>query len=295
VWLALPLIAGPAASHALDDWAAAPRALAMSFLWLAWGAGLVALLAPRPTGLTVVRTVAPAFFVVAIAAAVADDASTLAALGAVVATGVAAVAVADPAVALASANGIAYGDERRHPLRTPPALYLAPLPLARGLAAAGPVTGPLLLAGGDIVAGLLALVVGIPAAVLAFRSLQVLARRWLVLVPAGLVVVDPLTLRDPVLIVRRQLRGVRARAATAPVATGAVDLRLGATVGTVSVDIDGILDVVRSGRRGRADETLRPAAMVVAVTARAALLAAVAARTGARQAAMPPPSSTSPS
>jgi hypothetical protein len=295
VWIALPLTAGPAASHALDHWGTAPRVLAIAFLWLAWGAGLVALLAPRPSGLTVVRVVAPAFVVLAIAAAVLDDASAVTAVGALAGCGAAAIAVADPAVALASANGVAYGNERRHPLRTPPALYLAPLPVARALAAAGPVTGPLLLAEGSIAWGLAALAVGFPLAVLAFRSLQVLARRWLVVVPAGLVLVDTMTLSDPVLVTRRQLRQLRARPGTAPTDPGAVDLRLGATLGTVEIVLDGPLDVVRAGLRSRPDETLRVSSIVVAVAARTALLAVVAARARAGQAAMPPPSSTSPS
>jgi hypothetical protein len=295
LWIVMPLAAGPAASHTLDHWAAAPRTVAIAFLWLAWGAGLVALLAPRPSGLTVVRVIAPAFFVLAVVAAVADDASTAAAFGAVVGTGAAAAAVADPAVALASANGIAYGDERRHPLRTPPALYLAPLPIARALAAAGPVVGPLLLADGDVVWGIVALVVGAPLAVLAWRSLQVLVRRWLVVVPAGLVVADPMTLSDPVLATRRQLRAVRGRPATAPLDAHAVDLRLGATLGTVEIVLDGALDIVRRGRRARPDDTLRPASIVVAVAARDQLLALLASRARASQAAMPPPSNATPS
>jgi hypothetical protein len=294
LWIVVPLTAGPAASHALGDWTAAPRVVAITFLWLAWGAGVVALLAPRPAGLTVVRIVAPAFFVLAVVAALTDDATTAAALGAVVGTGLAAAAVADPHVALASANGIAYGDERRHPLRTPPALYLAPLPVARALAAAGPVAGPVLLADGEVVWGVVALVIGLPVAVLAFRSLQVLVHRWLVVVPAGLVVADPMTLSDPVLVARRQLRGVRGRAGTAPPGPGSVDLRLGATLGTVEIVLDGTLDVVRRGRRHRPDDTLRPASIVVAVAARDQLLARAAARVRARQAAMPPPSSASP-
>jgi hypothetical protein len=268
--------------------------LAATFLWLAWGAGLVALLAPRPASLTVVRIVAPAFVVLAIVAAVADDAPSSAAIGAVAGTLIAAVLVADPAVALASANAIAYGDERRHPLRTPPALYLAPVPLARAFAAAGPVTGPLLLADGAVLGGVLAVAVGFPVAYLSVRSLLVLARRWLVLVPAGVVVVDQMTLADPVLVVRRQLRGVRPLDPTAPVAPGGEDLRLGATLGTVEVALDGSLDVVRAGRRGRAAETVQPTSLIVAVAARRELLADAARRRGA-QAAMPPPSTASPS
>ena len=290
VWLTLPLVAGAAASHAVEGWADAPRAIAIVFLWLGWGIGLVALLAPRPAGLTAVRTIAPAFAFLAVVGAIWGDASALAVSTALVGAVVAAALVADPAVALASANGVAYGDERRNPLRAPPALYLAPIPIARAVAVAGIVAAPLLLADERLAWGIVALI-GLPLAWLAIRALHTLARRWLVTVPAGVVVVDPMTLVDPVLVVRRNLRGVRAVDGSAAPDPGAVDLRLGATLGTVEVALDGSIDVVRGGRRGRAD-TIRPDALLLAVAGRRELLTRAARRP---QAAMPPPSSESPS
>jgi hypothetical protein len=294
VWLALPLTSGPAASHALAGWPTAPRVLGAVFLWLAWGAGVVALLAPRPAGLTIVRVIAPAFGLLAIVALARDDASTLSAIGAVAGTVAASALVAEPVLALASANGIVYGDERRFPLRTPPALYLGPVPVARAAVAAGPVTGPLLLADGELLWGLVALALGFPLALLAFRSLQELARRWFVLVPAGVVVVDPMTLADPVLVVRRRVRVLGPRPATDPVAEDVADLRLGATLGTLLVGLDGSIDVVRRGRGRRPDQTVQPEGLLVAVAARRELLATAARRRAAHAAAMPPPSSASP-
>src|SRR5918996_2267116 len=64
-WASLPITAGPAAAGALEDWSAPPRAVAEAFLWAAWAITLIALLAPRPIGLTVVRIVAPSFAVLA--------------------------------------------------------------------------------------------------------------------------------------------------------------------------------------------------------------------------------------
>jgi len=288
VWLALPITAGTAAADALDEWNDAPRVVAAALLFLAWGIGLVALLAPRPTGLTAVRVVAPAFAVLGIVVAATGHASTLGAAAGVAGTVAAAALVADPAVALAAADGIAYGDERRYPLRVPPALYLAPVPIARAVVALGLASGPLLLADGSYVAGAVALAVGLPLAWFAARSLQSLVRRWLVLVPAGMAVVDDMTLVDPVLFVRRTLRGVRARPGTAAIPEGVVDLRLGATLGTVVVDTDGSVDVVRRSRRGPS-VTLHPPGLLLAVAGRPDLLSRLA------QAAMPPPRRTSPS
>ena len=66
---------------------------------------------------------------------------------------------------------IAYGDELRVPLRVPPALFLAPLPLARGLVVVGVAAGPLLLADDRIVLGVVALVVGLPVVLVLARAL----------------------------------------------------------------------------------------------------------------------------
>ena len=278
VWLALPLAAGTAASSALGSLDGASDVVGAALLWLAWGAGLIALLEPRPVGLTAIRVVAPTFVVLAFAIALAGTASAIAAWGAVIATVVAALLVADPAFALRAVNGASYGDERRHPLRTPPGLYLAPVPLARALVAAGIAAGPLLLADGAIVAGLASLVLGWPVAALAARALHTLARRWIVLVPAGVVLVDPMTVADPVLFVRQHVRALRAVDGAAPIPPGALDLRLGASWGSIRFHLDGGADLVRSAGRGRTQETLQPDAIVVAVAARGALLAAAAQR-----------------
>ena len=73
---------------------------------------------------------------------------------------------------------------------------------------AGVVAPVLLLADGRIVLGVAALLVGAGLVYLLSRSLDSLSRRWAVLVPAGFVVVDPLTLADPVLFLREHVRHV---------------------------------------------------------------------------------------
>ena len=278
VWLALPLAAGPAAATALDEIGAAPGLVGAALLWLAWGAGLIALLAPRPLGLTAIRVVAPTFVVLTLVSASNGNASTIAALGAVIVTLVASVLVADPEFAISAVNGVSYGDERRHPLRTPPGLYLAPVPVARALVAVGIAAGPLLLADGTMAVGLASLVIGWPLAALAARALHTLARRWVVLVPAGVVVVDPMTIADPVLFVRQHLHALRAVDAAAPIPPGALDLRLGASWGSIMFELDGSADLVRSAGRGRTQETLQPDVILVAVAARRALLDAAVQR-----------------
>jgi hypothetical protein len=118
------------------------------------------------------------------------------------------------------------------------------------LVAAGLVTGPLLLADGRVVAGLVALVAGVPVAALAARSLHSQSTRWAVLVPAGLVVVDAMTLADPVLFIRERIESLRPMTRRQRTPADAVDLRLGARSGSVAMSLDRPTEVLRA-RRGR--------------------------------------------
>jgi hypothetical protein len=263
-WVTLPLTAGPAASAALDSWADAPRVAAATLLWLAWAAGLLATLAPRPQTLTALRVIAPAFVIAAILAAIDGSGSTLAIVGA-------------HDIASAAANALAYGDEQRFPLRVPPALFLGPLPVARLLVAAGVVAPVLLLADGDIVLGIVALVVGAALVYLLSRSLSSLSGRWAVLVPAGFVVVDPLTLADPVLFLREHVRHLAPEPATAA-PPGVLDLRLGASAGSVSVRFDEEVELVRAARGRHGGATVETDEIRVAVARRDEMLTLAAGR-----------------
>ena len=261
-WVLLPVSAGGALSDALAGWSAGPSRVAAVLLWAAWAIGLVALLSPRPWGLTALRIVAPAAVIVTLAS-VAGAGGGAAAL-AVSSSIVAAVFALSAPIAQSAANALAYGDEVRFPLRIPTSLALGPVPLAVVFTIAGISTGPLLIADGRIGGGIIVAVIGFPLAFVAVRSLHALASRWLVLVPAGIVVVDPLTLADPVLMRREVIAGLaheRARAAA-----GALDLRLGAHGGTVALS----LHVPQSfgHRRGRHDAEVRDAEVVLVSTVR---------------------------
>jgi hypothetical protein len=299
-WVTLPLSAGAAAGDAIAGFDDAPRVVAAVLLWLSWGAGAVALLAPRPAGLTLLRAVAPAYAVLAIAAAVAGTTHGLAGWGAVAGAGITAVLTSMPDIARAAANGIAYGDEERFPLRVPPALFLGPLPLARALVVGAVAAGPLLIADGSVVIGLIALAVGGGVVAIGARALHGLSRRWLVLVPAGVVVVDPMTLAEPVLFVRRHVRALRPSEPSAAIADDALDLRLGSTLGNVLIDLDESAEMVRTNRGGRGGVTVQAARLLVAVTQRSEFLAIassrrvrVEVRSPTGYAAIPPPTSTS--
>lgn len=270
-WVSLPLTTGDALADAIGSWSDAPALVAAVLAWSAWAIGLVALLAPRPWGVTCLRVAAPA--AVACALAAIGPAGTASAALAVSSAVVAASFALSAPVSMAAASALAYGDEVRFPLRVPPPLLATVVPVAVAVVAAGVTAGPLLLADGRWAAGALAVVVGVPGAAFAARSLHSLARRWFVLVPAGFVVVDPLLLLDPVLVRREQVARLGRASGTAP-AGEVLDVRLGAGPGIRAV----LREPVTVGRRaGRRDGVL--------VTARTLLVAPVCARRALAEAA----------
>ena len=100
--------------------------------------------------------------------------------------------------------------------------------------------GPLLLAAQQWVIGAVLTAVGLVVVLALARALHQLARRWVVFVPAGVVVHDPLGLVDPVLLPRGWVQGF----APAPADTDATDLTMGAPglaveIGARAEDRDG--------------------------------------------------------
>jgi hypothetical protein len=226
-WLVLPLAAGPALGDALAEGVADDRPVqivASAGAWLVWVAVLVATLVPTTVSLTALRIAAPAAVLASLAALVTVGATAAAVLG-LAASLVAGLAALAPETAEAFVDGSAYGQERRLPLRVPAALLAGPAELAWLATVAGVVVGPLALAAGRWVVGVLALAAGLPAAWWGARVLHSLARRWLVFVPNGVVVHDPLTLSEPVLLPRTIVRPL----GPAPAGSDALDLTGGAS------------------------------------------------------------------
>ena len=97
---------------------------------------------------------------------------------------------------------------------------------------------------------------GFVVAALAARSLHSLSGRWAVLVPAGLVLVDSMTLPDPVLFVRERIVSLRALPRRMAPPTGALDLRLGARGGSTTMTLDRPTEMLQT-RRGLGRGPLR--------------------------------------
>ena len=118
-----------------------------------------------------------------------------------------------PATGVLYVNGPAYPNERRYPLRIPGPLLFGPLELAWALTV-GPLTvGVLLVAAQAWVAGGIVLGAGLPVSYVLAQALHRLSHRWVVFVPAGLVLSDPLTLAEPVLFMRELVETLRPAAA----------------------------------------------------------------------------------
>lgn len=232
IWLFLPVLAGPGLADALADRSRSVQVVASLLAWSIWGIALVAMLVPRTVTLTAVRLAVPGALAVAAWSAIGAERPGWAAVG-LAAGAVALLALAGPGVSDGFVDGSSYGSERRAALRVPIAVLVGPVPLAWLAGAAAIVTGPMLLAAEQWIAGAVASVAGVPVLVVVVRQLHLLSRRWLVFVPAGVVVHDPLTLTEPILLQRHlvtrvgpALADVAADGATVDTTGGALGLAL---------------------------------------------------------------------
>ncbi len=244
IWLSAPLWGGVSVSDGLGT--GAVSTVAQVALWAGWGVALVAMGVPTTVSLTAIRLTVPA---VAIGAVIAGRGPWwfVSLAGAIVAVGL--TFSADVGQRFVDASS--YGAEKRFPLRPPAGAVLA-APIAWALGVTGLVAGPLLLADRDWIAGGLVLVFGLPLAALTVRALHRLSRRFAVLVPAGLVVHDPIVLADTALFRRAQIE----RVGLAATSTTATDLTGGAQGLAIEVAlVDDSIVAIAPSRRGERVET----------------------------------------
>ena len=199
LWLVMPFITGPLFEAALEDTSRSFELGVGILLWVAWGALLVAAMIPRTETLTALRIVPFAAVFATIWAAIdaGSDVSTTAATAALLASALAAALSIRSPISDAFVDGSSYGDERRFMLGTPGPLLLGPLAIVWAVIVTGAVAGPLLLLAQRWVLGVIALVAGWALVWFALPMLHRLSNRWLVFVPAGLVVHDKTALREP--------------------------------------------------------------------------------------------------
>jgi hypothetical protein len=274
-WLLLPLLIGTVLGDALAGASPPVQWVAAIGLWGGWAAVLVATLVPRSISLTALRIAVLAAAGASLVAVVVGHSPTgwrVAALS----WAIVCVAVAFfPATGEAFVDGESYGDEHRYPLRVPGPLLAGPLALAWAAVVAGVAAGPLLLACRLWVVGLVALAVGLPVAWRAARALHVLSTRFVVLVPAGFVLHDPLALTDPVLFRRASVRAL----GPASAGTDALDLTCGALGLALEAQLVEETDLPTvAPRRGAPSATVETQAVLFTPTRPGALLTATRAR-----------------
>jgi hypothetical protein len=167
----------------------------------------------------------------------------------------------------------AYGDEQRFPLRTPAAM-VPPMTLSWIVWAASVIAGTTWLAAQQWVVGALVAALAVGLSVLLLPRFHQLSRRWLVLVPAGVVVHDPTVLADTVMVTRPNVAGLR----LAPAGTEAADLSGPAAGHLVEVSLKEMETVVLAGTRAKpAGTALHVQSFLVAPSRPGRALAAAAA------------------
>lgn len=274
IWLLLPVVLGPILDAAFRSHSTPVVWLLATFLWLAWTIGLVATFVPRTLGLTFIRTVTPVGLVLVIwAAATAETVSTMTAVLAALGASVATVAVMAPTTGDLFVNGSAYGPERRFALRTPTPLLFGPLFLVWALAVFGLITGPLLLAAKAWWLGAALVGIGFPVAYFASRSLHQLSRRWLVFVPAGIVIHDPTALSAQ-LFQRSAIRSL----GPAPANTSGEDLTGGAAGLALELVLHGVTKLEPVRRFGEPPTPVETDTMIFTPTRPGIVLAEAKAR-----------------
>jgi hypothetical protein len=217
-WILVAVVGGSAVDAAVDGRSSAVVWTTAIGGWTIWAVVALGLAIASVRSLTIVRIGVPLALVATIGVAVAGaDAMDTVLLGLPAAIAALAVMAADFGRQFVQAS--AYGDEERFPLRAPVAAGAAAV-VAWLLWAPALVTGPLLLASRQWVAGVLLTSVAVAGAVFLGPRWHRLSRRWFVLVPAGIVLHDPVVLADTLPLRTAQV----AHVALAPADTQAADL-----------------------------------------------------------------------
>jgi hypothetical protein len=273
LWLSLPISVGDLLAGSIDGRSRAVGITAVAIAWLVWAGGLFASLVTLPPGLTALRILVPLPLAGSVVAAIDTDPSAIGWFGLATSAAVVVAALSGQA-GDDFVNGASYGDERRFALRPPGALLLGPVPLLWVVTTLPLVAGALLLAARQWLPGALLVAAGAAAAWWGTRVLHRLAQRFVVFVPAGLTLVDPLVIAQPVLFQRRHVT----RIGPAPVDTDALDLTAAAPGLILEVALDAPVEVVPEVRRGQQTAPVEARSALIAPSRPGALLAQADAR-----------------
>jgi hypothetical protein len=217
-WVVVAVVGGTAVESAVEGRSSAVAWTAAIGGWGLWAVAALGLAIASVWSLTVVRVAVPLALVATVVAGVGGaTAIDLVLLGGPAIVAVAAVMTAEFGRQYVQAS--AYGDEERFPLRVPVGAGLA-AGVAWLLWATAAIVGPLLIAAESWVAGVLLSALAVAGVVLLGPRWHRLSKRWFVLVPAGVVVHDPVVLADTFPLRTAQVASI----GLAPADTRAADL-----------------------------------------------------------------------
>jgi hypothetical protein len=205
-WLVVAVAGGSAVGEALSDRSRAVQVVGTTAAWAGWAIGAGALAVLSVVTLTVARTVVPGSIVVALVVII-DGVELETAIGLLAPALIASALVATAEFGSPYIQASAYGDELRFGLR-PPIGYLTACVATWLLTATAIVVAPTALAGRAWVLGITCAVVALGGLAVLPRRWHQLSRRWLVLVPAGVVVHDPVVLIETLMLPRRMIAGI---------------------------------------------------------------------------------------
>jgi hypothetical protein len=271
LWLVVAVSGQAALADGLAGRVNALRVIAIVGAALLWAVVFAALAICCAVSLTTLRMICPLAVVMAALTGLGGASATAWATMALAAL-VTMIIAFSADVGATFVQGSAYGAERRFALR-PPAVALV-VPVVWVTAVSVIVLAVLALDRSWWVAGLLALVAGTALLATLGRAAHQLSRRWLVLVPAGVVVHDPVMLADNAMFPRSAIRG----AALATVGTVALDATGGSAGIAIELAFAEPMTIALAGRPGRPGaRTVDARAILVAPTRPGRFLDAAAA------------------
>jgi len=202
----LPFI-GAGVGLVLDDRSRDVQVVGTALAWTLWGVTVVASFVSHPISLTGLRLGTPIIFCAVAVVAISQELDAVQIIG--VAIGVAILLLSFSAeIGGLYVQASAYGDERRFALR-PPVVLVAPVLLTALVVDGSIVAAPLLLAARNWWLGSVSATAAIASCILLVPRIHQLSRRWLVFVPAGLVVHDNTVLSMNLMIRKQNLTQIQ--------------------------------------------------------------------------------------
>ena len=202
----LPFI-GAGVGGLLDDRSAAVQVTGTTLAWAVWGTVVIASFISHPITLTVLRIGTP----VVVGFMILDifNQGTSGAQVIRVAVSIAVLLLSFSAeIGSIYVQGGAYGDEKRFALR-PPVVLIAPILLSTLVADLSIISLPLLIAAKNWTVAAVSLAGLYVSAKNLLPRIHLLSRRWLVFVPAGVVVHDEIVLSTNLMIRKQELSHIQ--------------------------------------------------------------------------------------